>query len=74
LARLPVCWLDFSEEVNNMTVTPADFSPITDQIVGTMTSTAALLAYGAVALVGVGIGTVVKAGPKLFRFLWKFIP
>jgi hypothetical protein len=57
-----------------MAATPADFSSLTDAITGTLTSTAALAAYGAVALVGVGIGTVVKAGPKLFRFVWKFIP
>jgi len=57
-----------------MTATPADFSSLSDQITGTMTSTAALAAYGAIAAVGVAIGTVVKAGPKLFRFIWKFIP
>jgi hypothetical protein len=55
-------------------VAPADFSSITDQIVGTMTSTSALVAYGVVAASGVAIGTVVKAAPKLFKFLWKFIP
>jgi hypothetical protein len=57
-----------------MAATPADFSSITDAVTGTLTSTAALAAYGTLAAVGVAIGTVVKAGPKLFRFVWKFIP
>ena len=53
------------------TFDPTSFvTPVTD----TLTSTAAFTAYGAIAGAGVLIGTGVKMGPKLFRYLWKFIP
>ncbi len=45
-------------------------TPVTD----TLTSSAAFLAYGSIAAAGVLIGVGVKMGPKLFRYLWKFIP
>jgi phosphohistidine swiveling domain-containing protein len=57
-----------------MAATPADFTPVTDQITGVLTSTGALVAYAAVLPVAIGIGTVVKTAPKLWRFVWKFIP
>jgi hypothetical protein len=55
-------------------VQPASFSIITDKIVGTLTSTAAFEAYGAVAAVGLAVGCFVALAPKLFHFSWKFIP
>lgn len=45
-------------------------TPVTD----TLTSTAAFAAYGGIAAAGVLIGTGVKMGPRLWQYLWKFIP
>lgn len=51
-----------------------DLTDFTNPVTDTLTSSAAFTAYGAIALAGVAIGTGVKMGPRLFRYLWKFIP
>jgi hypothetical protein len=52
----------------------ADFSTITDAITGTLTSSTAVAAYESVLTVGLAIGVVIKLGPMLFRYVWRFLP
>jgi hypothetical protein len=51
----------------------ADFSPMTSVITDNMTAVAVIGAFAASAAIGVSVGTVKTAGPKLFRYVWSFI-
>jgi hypothetical protein len=53
---------------------PADFSSMLDPVVAVFTSAAAVHAYTVMAGVGVAIGSVVTLGPRLWRFVWRFLP
>lgn len=53
---------------------PVDLSALVTPITDNLTSSTAFVAYGTIAALGVAIGTGVKMGPRLFRYLWKFIP
>jgi hypothetical protein len=57
-----------------MSAPTLDLSSFVTPVTDTLTSSAAFTAYGAIAGAGVLIGTGIKMGPKLFRYLWKFIP
>lgn len=57
-----------------MAGTPVDLGALVTPITDSLTSATAFTAYGTIAAVGVAIGTGVKMGPKLFRYIWKYIP
>jgi hypothetical protein len=57
-----------------MSGTATDLTAFVTPVTDALTSTAALLAYGTLAALGISIGVAVKMGPRLWRFVWKFIP